>query len=116
MADLGFATWRIVRFDFPLENVHISFHPIEIEQLLEFMAGAGGGPPRHRPSAENLLDTLPSAEPNFENPETCSVCQNDIITQDAVQLPCCHHYHKDCLKPWLEEHNTCPTCRYKPHH
>ena len=27
-------------------------------------------------------------------------------------MPCGHIYHPDCLKPWLEQNNTCPVCRF----
>jgi hypothetical protein len=28
-------------------------------------------------------------------------------------MPCAHHYHKECLLPWLNERNSCPVCRYE---
>ena len=44
--------------------------------------------------------------------EACSVCQDDFAEGDRwIQMPCKHFFHRDCLTPWLVEHNTCPTCR-----
>lgn len=39
----------------------------------------------------------------------CSVCFEPIRYGMALQ---CHHcFHRNCLLPWISEHNTCPYCR-----
>jgi hypothetical protein len=30
---------------------------------------------------------------------------------DVTAMPCEHLFHKACLRPWLDLHNTCPLCR-----
>ncbi len=43
---------------------------------------------------------------------TCLVCQYDLEEDEmAIQLPCEHVFHADCIKPWLEDHDTCVTCK-----
>ena len=45
----------------------------------------------------------------------CPVCmeKSSEISDDAICLPCEHSYHRECITPWLEHHNTCPLCRYE---
>ena len=48
--------------------------------------------------------------------EECAVCQEALVNkggaEDAMmRLPCNHVFHVACSKPWLAEHETCPTCR-----
>jgi len=46
--------------------------------------------------------------------ETCLVCQENFQENEVVlKLPCHHDFHKDCVMTWLEQHCTCPTCRYE---
>ncbi|WCJ42913.1 E3 ubiquitin-protein ligase AIP2 [Euphorbia peplus] len=44
----------------------------------------------------------------------CAICKEDLAVGDKMQeLPCKHRFHPPCLKPWLEEHNSCPICRHE---
>lgn len=39
-----------------------------------------------------------------------SVHANSMI---AYLVPCEHHLHDACLKPWVEKANSCPVCRQR---
>ncbi|XP_065851454.1 E3 ubiquitin-protein ligase AIP2 [Euphorbia lathyris] len=44
----------------------------------------------------------------------CAICKENLMVGDKMQeLPCKHRFHPPCLKPWLEEHNSCPICRHE---
>jgi E3 ubiquitin-protein ligase synoviolin len=44
---------------------------------------------------------------------TCIVCQSDMVGGTCKRLPCCRRIvHTECIKSWLEEHATCPLCRF----
>jgi hypothetical protein len=45
---------------------------------------------------------------------TCSICLEDLnqsSSEPSRALACMHVFHANCVNPWLENHNTCPTCR-----
>ena len=45
---------------------------------------------------------------------SCTICITEIPKGDkGLVLPCGHIFHPDCINPWLDEHNTCPTCRHE---
>ena len=49
----------------------------------------------------------------LEQPNCC-VCLTDIeMKMSTVLLPCGHMFHDQCIKKWLEQHNTCPLCRFE---
>jgi E3 ubiquitin-protein ligase RNF115/126 len=45
----------------------------------------------------------------------CSVCKDEFEStqHDLVRMPCMHIFHNDCIMPWLDKHNSCPTCRFE---
>ncbi|KAL8565287.1 hypothetical protein ACOMHN_001185 [Nucella lapillus] len=81
-----------------------------ITQLLNQLENAG--PP---PAEKEKIDSLPHVEITQEQVDKtmqCSVCMEDFALGESVRrLPCEHHYHNDCIIPWLELHGTCPVCR-----
>lgn len=42
----------------------------------------------------------------------CIICRDEMTTADAKALPICEHlFHKSCLREWLVQQQSCPTCR-----
>jgi len=33
------------------------------------------------------------------------------VSNSILELPCLHHFHEDCVLPWLSTKNSCPSCR-----
>ncbi|XP_035522663.1 E3 ubiquitin-protein ligase TTC3 [Morone saxatilis] len=46
---------------------------------------------------------------NVEDP--CIICHDDMSPDDICVLECRHGFHKECIRSWLKEQSTCPTCR-----
>ncbi|XXG81612.1 hypothetical protein AAC387_Pa09g2201 [Persea americana] len=80
----------------------------------------GGGPQRPPPASKEVVAKLPIITVTDDilvrlGSETeCAVCREEMVINDKMQeLPCKHLFHPDCLKPWLDEHNSCPICRHE---
>eukprot|EP01117_Protostelium_nocturnum_P004064 TRINITY_DN1534_c0_g1_i1.p1 TRINITY_DN1534_c0_g1~~TRINITY_DN1534_c0_g1_i1.p1 ORF type:complete len:416 (-),score=173.62 TRINITY_DN1534_c0_g1_i1:366-1613(-) len=90
------------------------FHNGSFEDLLDYLMRQHQpqGPP---PTSKSVLNKLPVLSVDQEmTAETCLVCQENFqMEESALKLPCKHLFHKDCVTTWLEQHCTCPTCRYE---
>ncbi|PPD92154.1 hypothetical protein GOBAR_DD10922 [Gossypium barbadense] len=85
-----------------------------IQQLAENDPNRYGTPP----ASKSAIEALPSVNITKNNSNSefnqCAVCMDDFEEgTEAKQMPCKHLYHKDCLLPWLELHNSCPVCRHE---
>eukprot|EP01103_Thecamoeba_quadrilineata_P003683 TRINITY_DN13437_c0_g1_i1.p1 TRINITY_DN13437_c0_g1~~TRINITY_DN13437_c0_g1_i1.p1 ORF type:complete len:360 (-),score=65.88 TRINITY_DN13437_c0_g1_i1:160-1200(-) len=73
-------------------------------------------PPKAPPTSQTFIDTLPQRDIDDDNKmecPSCTVCFDEFeVGSSASYLPCKHQFHKDCITPWLSEHNTCPVCRF----
>ena len=44
----------------------------------------------------------------------CPICFEKEKTKETVELTQCgHHFHINCILPWISCHNSCPLCRTK---
>ncbi|KAH0619481.1 hypothetical protein JD844_000138 [Phrynosoma platyrhinos] len=50
-----------------------------------------------------------SPEELAANNDDCAICWDSM--QAARKLPCGHLFHNSCLRSWLEQDTSCPTCR-----
>ncbi|CAK56300.1 unnamed protein product (macronuclear) [Paramecium tetraurelia] len=81
-----------------------------LEQLIDFISQNDPNRYGSPPASQIAIDSLQKI--NLQS-ECCTVCQEEYQTQEAVQMPCQHHFHSDCLIPWLKQHNSCPVCRFE---
>nr|XP_019598487.1 PREDICTED: E3 ubiquitin-protein ligase DZIP3 [Rhinolophus sinicus] len=46
-----------------------------------------------------------------EEEEPCVICHENLAPENLSVLPCAHKFHSQCIRPWLMQQGTCPTCR-----
>jgi hypothetical protein len=62
---------------------------------------------------EKSIDELPILKIKENTIERCTICMDDMITdEEYINISCNHIFHKDCLKNYLTNFNhICPVCR-----
>ena len=43
--------------------------------------------------------------------QTCSICQDHIVSDGAILQTCQHVYHQACIQTWFSASVRCPICR-----
>jgi hypothetical protein len=60
-------------------------------------------------NVDNADDALEiKIEPNVNS---CPICLCDLIDDIKETKTCRHKFHRECITTWLENNNTCPSCR-----
>jgi len=60
----------------------------------------------------NRFESIDSDDELDKVGRTCIICRDDMTLGDSKKLPGCGHaFHKSCLREWLVQQQTCPTCR-----
>ena len=92
----------------------------EIENILNYIMNNDenkyGSPPAAKSEINKLKKYVLSKENlnNFGCENSCSVCKEDFaIGNKMMDLPCKHYFHEECLLPWLNQHDSCPICRFE---
>ncbi|KAL3500576.1 hypothetical protein ACH5RR_039669 [Cinchona calisaya] len=66
-----------------------------------------------------IIDSLPfftfSSLKGSKQGLECAVCLSKFEETDVLRLlpRCKHAFHRNCIDKWLENHSSCPLCRYK---
>ncbi|XP_008788971.2 uncharacterized protein LOC103706600 [Phoenix dactylifera] len=83
-------------------------------QFADHDSSLKGSPPAAKSVVEKLPLIVVMKEDVDNNNNVCAVCKDRILVEEKVrQLPCSHHYHDECILPWLGIRNTCPLCRFE---
>ncbi|XP_073010296.1 uncharacterized protein [Typha latifolia] len=95
---------------------HDDFESYEVlsGEFADYEIALKGGPPAAKSAVESLPSVVLTKEDFARDEMHCAVCKDGILIEERVKrLPCSHHYHEECILPWLGIRNSCPLCRYE---
>jgi len=86
-------------------EVYLSFQKLR-QRLLAFANY------RRLMASMNRFDSVASDEELEEAGRVCIICRDEMTLQGSKRLPGCGHvFHSSCLRDWLVQQQSCPTCR-----
>lgn len=89
------------------------FMGMNLDDILQSLAARH--PEAAQPAEERSIQRLKEVKITQEvidKQEKCPVCQERFkIGEEVKRLNCDHHFHDDCIIPWLRVKNSCPLCR-----
>ena len=86
-------------------EVYVSFQKLR-QRLLAFASY------RRLMASMDRFDSVATEEELEEAGRVCIICRDEMTLQGSKRLPGCGHvFHKSCLREWLVQQQTCPTCR-----
>ncbi|KAI5939803.1 E3 ubiquitin-protein ligase RNF181 [Manis javanica] len=67
------------------------------------------------PAAKTVVENLPRTVISGSQGELkCPVCLLEFEEEKtAIEMPCHHLFHSNCILPWLSKTNSCPLCRHE---
>ncbi|KAJ0980992.1 hypothetical protein J5N97_009247 [Dioscorea zingiberensis] len=104
-----------------LNNMQNGGIDLDLESVIQSsLQEIGAGIQRPPPASKEVVANLPIITVTEEviaklgSGTECAVCRENLVINDKMQeLPCKHLFHPPCLKPWLDENNSCPICRHE---
>lgn len=86
-----------------------------LDEVFEQLTGDNRrGPPPASQAAIDAMPTVKIRKRHLRGDAQCPVCKDKfMLGSEAREMPCKHLYHSDCIVPWLQQHNSCPMCRYE---
>ncbi|XP_063154878.1 E3 ubiquitin-protein ligase RNF43 isoform X2 [Candoia aspera] len=62
-------------------------------------------PRRHAPTGDSVS--------TCSSPPICAICLEEFCEgQELRIITCSHEFHRQCVDPWLQQHQTCPLCMF----
>ncbi|KAM5252499.1 E3 ubiquitin-protein ligase RNF181 isoform 1-T1 [Hipposideros larvatus] len=101
-----------VRTNMLLELARSLFNRMDFEDLGLVVDWDHHLPP---PAAKTAVENLPRTVIRGSQAELkCPVCLLEFEEEEtAIEMPCHHLFHSNCILPWLSKTNSCPLCRHE---